>query len=175
MWFSQHRSHALFAHSLAEMLLFVLNLKLLLERNPNYDRKDRICEQFGFATCVAPHTNVSPLHSAPISHSPNGFTATQLRSSTPPPLGVRRRRWPNPHITPSPPLGLPPESSSNRLHLTWQTKKRAAGGRSRNNYLCSPSSASAPITHILHFAAAAFFLCLARVSGDVLWTISPVW
>ena len=49
----------------------------------------------------------------------------------------------------------------------------AGGNRSRNIYLWSPSSASAPITHILHFAAA-FFLCLARVSGDVLWTISPV-
>ena len=114
------------------------------------------------------------IHSAPISLSQWVYrNAIKILNASAIKSKASTMAKPTYHTLP-PSLGLPPESSSNRLHLTWQTKKRAAGGCSRNNYLWSPGSASAPITHILHFAAA-FFLCLARVSGDVLWTISPVW
>ena len=62
------------------------------------------------------------------------------------------------------------DSASNRLYLTWRTDGRGAdalavggGTRSRNNYLWSSGSASAPITHILPNAT--FPLCLAVMLG----------
>ena len=122
------------------------------------------------ATLATIHKNVSSLHSAPISLSLSQWvyrnaikilnaSASNSKASTAKPTYHTLHRPPSRIILQSTPFNMANEDEGGR--------------RSRNNYLWSPSSASAPITHILHFAAA-FFLCLARVSGDVLWTISPV-